>query len=272
MVSQAQRRYFGKLHRQALRARRQMIRDGELLTEEEFLRRRAISAKQLSSFLKSGSVFSVTVDAGQYYPALLADSALRVRRLATLCRVLWPAEAHSRLHFLTSRSYALGGMTPLEAMGSDGGYRQLLRVARGWASEWSRTSVAIHVGEYIGGKTDLPLACTGVAEIDPRISIWRRALEALTSQGNVRPDGPYAKAAAATVFISRSEAGQTGDVKEARLDVIIDKQIAHAGVAAVDLPRSDLRPVRVDMADDVVDVVRKILSHAVGAAKPRALP
>ena len=236
-----------------------MIRSGELLTEEEFRQRRPISTRQLLHFLASGSIFSVEVEGGQYYPALLADPEHDSRRLATICRILWPAEPHSRLHFLTARSVALGGVTPLEALRTDESYRRLLVQARGWASEWSRTLVEVRVGECLDSNSVLPLACTAVTEIDPRISVWRRALDALESAGNVRPDGPYAKAAAVTVFISRSAAGQTGATREVRLDILIEKDVAHTGVVAVGFPPSDLPPVGVDKSDDVVEVVLKVI-------------
>ncbi|MFM0553591.1 hypothetical protein P0D69_21810 [Paraburkholderia sediminicola] len=214
-------------------------------------------------FLASGSIFSVEVEGGQYYPALLADPEHDSRRLATICRILWPAEPHSRLHFLTARSVALGGMTPLEAMRTDESYRRLLVQARGWASEWSRTIVVVRVGEYVDHTSILPLACTAVTEIDPRTSIWRRALDALESAGNVRPDGPYPRAAAVTVFISLSTAGEVGATEEARLDIVIEKGIAYTGVLAVSFPRSNLPSVRVHKADDVVAIVRKVLMQLV---------
>ncbi|REG49637.1 hypothetical protein B0G80_6035 [Paraburkholderia sp. BL6669N2] len=261
-MSQAQRTFFNRLRRQSLMARRQMIRDGELLTEEGFCRRRPIRAGQLSRLLTSGSIFSVEVDGQQYYPALLADPRHNRRRLATVCRILWPAEPHCRLHFLTARNAALGGVTPLEAMCTDAGYKRLLVKARGWASEWSRTLVEVLVGRYVAGNRVLPLACTAVTEIDPRISVWRRALDALESAGNVRPDGPYPRATAVTVLISRSVAGELGATQEVRLDIVVKNGLARTGLVTPDYPRAELPSVRVDRTDDVVEVARKVIALA----------
>ncbi|WP_116123385.1 hypothetical protein [Paraburkholderia sp. BL6669N2] len=246
-----------------------MIRSGELLTEEEFRQRRPISTKQLLHSLASGSIFSVEVEGAQYYPALLANPEQDYRRLATICRILWPAEPHSRLHFLTARNAALGGMTPLEAMRNDESYRRLLVKARGWASEWSRTLVEVRIGECLDSDAVLPLACTAVTEIDPRISIWRRAFDALESAGNVQPDGPYPKAAAVTVFISRSAAGQAGVTREMRLDILVEKGVAHAGVVVAGFPRSDLPAVRVHKSDDVVEVALKVIRQTSKRASQR---
>jgi hypothetical protein len=246
-----------------------MIRSGELLTEEEFQRSRPISARQLSRFLASGSVFSVEVEGGQYYPALLANPEHDSRRLATICRILWPAEPHSRLHFLTAPNAAIGGVTPLEAMRTVEGYRHLLVIARGWASEWSRTLVEVRVGECLDSNPVLPIACTAVTEIDPRTSIWRRAFDALESAGNVRPDGPYQRAAALTVLISLSTAGESGVTEEMRLDIVIERGVAHTGVVAAGFPRSDLSSVRVAKTDDVVEVARKVIRQARKRASQR---
>jgi hypothetical protein len=252
-------RWLEKMLRDALRARRQMIRDGELLAEGDFRRLRGVTPIQLARLHASGSVFSIEIDGNAYYPSLLVEPAHNVRRLAYLCRVLWPAPPESRLDFLTSENGALGGITPLQAMTNDCSYRELLMHARGWASEFSRTTVKICVGEFIRG-IELPIVCTGVAEIDPRESLWRRAREALQGGGNLRPDGPYCQAEAVTVFVFRSTAGKPGVQLDARLDVIVDHGLAHTGILTSDSPRCDLMPVRVDKGDDVVTVVRKILA------------
>jgi hypothetical protein len=123
------------MQRDALQARRTMVRNGELLSADELCRRRGISSGRLARMLESGSVFSVEVDGVEYYPALLADPAYNSRRLAALCRILWPVEPMSRLGFLTTRRGSLGDMTPLEAMQTGAGYRRVREVAKAWAAE-----------------------------------------------------------------------------------------------------------------------------------------
>jgi len=252
-------RWLEKMLRDALRARRQMIRDGELLPEDEFRRRRRVTPTQLARLNASGSVFSIEVEGNAYYPRLLVDPIHNLQRLAYVCRILWPASPDSRLDFLTSENGALGDITPLHALANDDSYRELLTVARGWASEFSRTTVKICAGEFIRG-IELPTVCTGVAEIDPRKNIWRRAMEALQEGANLRPAGPFCRAKAATVFVSRSTAGKPGELMEARLDVIVIRGLAHTGVVTGNAPRCDLSPVSVEKVDDVVTVVRKILA------------
>ena len=251
-------RWLQKMLRDALGCRRKMIREGELLAENEFRRRRGVSLSQLPRLTASGSVFSIEVDGKAYYPALLVDPAYDLRRLASVCRVLWPAPPDLRMDFLTSGHGALGGITPLQALVKDDSYRELRIVATGWASEFSRTTVKVCAGEFGHGK-ELPVVCTGVVEIDPRTSIWRRASEALQPGGNLRPDGPYPQANVATVFVTRSSAGGPQEVPEARLDVIDVKGVAHTGAVIANYPRSDLCPVKVDRGDDAITVVRKIL-------------
>ena len=247
------------MQRDALRARRRMIRDGKLLAEDDFRRLRGVTPSQLARMNASGSVFSIEIDGIVYYPSLLVEPKYNARRLAYVCRILWPASPTSRLDFLTSENGALGGLTPLQALSNDCIYRELLRHARGWASEFWMTKVKVCKGEFVRG-IELPAVCTGCVEADPRESLWRRAAEALESGGTLRPTGPFCRAKAATVFVSRSTAGKPDEVLEARLDVIVENGLAHTGVVSSDSPRRDLMPVCVDKGDDVVTVVRKILA------------
>lgn len=253
-------RWLKKARGDELRERRRMIREGELLPEDEFRRSRGVTPKQLARLVGSGSIFSIDVDGSAYYPRLLIDRTQNFRRLAYVCRILWPAPPNARLDFLISPNGALGNLTPLQALKSEAHYRELLRHARGWASEFSRTVVKICDGEFIEGAT-LPVVCTGVVEIDPRASVWRRAAEAVEEGGNLWPDRPYPRTKAVTVLVSRSTAGNSGTAIEARLDVILNKSLAHTSVLVENFPRTNLCPVRVDKADDVVAVVRKILQR-----------
>ncbi|WP_176060935.1 hypothetical protein [Paraburkholderia sp. BCC1876] len=249
----------GKMLRDAMRARRQMMRDGELVPEDEFRRLRGVTPTRLARLNKSGSVFSIEIDGSAYYPRLLVDPRHNARRLAYVCRVLWPAPPASRLDFLTSENSALGGITPLQALAIDCSYRELLTHAKGWASEFCLTTVMVCKGAFLRD-IELPVVCTGYVEADPRERLWRRVAEALEAGGNLSPDGPYCQAKLATVFVSRNTAGKPGELREARFDVIVAKGLAHTGVVTADAPRYDLNPVRVDKSDDIVAVIRKVLA------------
>jgi hypothetical protein len=237
---------------------RRWISEGRLLTEDEFRLRRAVTPARLARLTTSGSVFSVVVDGRPFYPTFLVDAAYNRRRLEYVCRILWPAPPSERLFFLTQRYGSLGEITPLQALADEKNFKQLLIVARGWASEYSRTVVKICAGEFSPG-TELPVVCTGVEEIDPRLNLWRRAREALHDGGNLRPEGPYARLSTATVFITRDTAPGPRVFDEARLDIVVARGHAHASAVFANYPRCDLLRVRVSNSDDIVTVVRKVL-------------
>lgn len=236
---------------------RRWISDGRLLAEAEFRLRRAVTPARLARLTTSGSVFSVDVDGRPFYPTFLVDAAYNRQRLQYVCRVLWPAPPDARAFFLTERNGALGAITPLQALAGHKNFKQLLIVARGWASEFSRTIVKICAGEFSPG-TELPVVCTGVEEIDPRLNLLRRAREALHDGGNLRPDGPYPSLPTATVFITRDTVPGPRVFDEARLDIIVARGHAHTSAVFANYPRCDLRRVRVSNSDDVVTVVRKV--------------
>ncbi|MGP8476430.1 hypothetical protein [Burkholderia sp. PR2] len=251
--------WIEKTRRDALRARRQMIRNGEALNAEEFCLRRGVSLKQLARLTASGSVFSIEIDGTGYYPALLVDPAHDRRRLAKLCRVLYPAPPLSRLNFLMSRWAPLGDSTPLEALRTREGRRLLREFALGWAEEFSRTIVRIYVGAFRGKDEALLLVCTAVANIDPRVRWLERTACAVQDDANIRLEGPYPQARAVTVVVSRHMMGESHEVPEARLDVDITNGVAHCRVTIDDYPSYDLRPVKVGKKADIVAVIRKIL-------------
>jgi hypothetical protein len=251
------------LWQQVLNAHRGMLASGELILEDEFLNRLCVTKQRLSSLLADGSIFKLEVDGAVYYPALLADTEHDLKRLAALCRILWPVEPMSRLGFFSTRRGSLGDLTPLEVMQTDAGYRRVREVAKAWAAEWSLTIVKIYVGEYLSHDAKLPVVCAGFAEIDPRRSIWQRAAEALQLGGNLRPGGPYPKAKTATVFVLQSTAGGPQDIFQMRLDIITKRGAAHTSVVSSQ-PPLDLEPVLVGETDDVVTIVRKVVASVRG--------
>lgn len=101
--------------------------------------------------------------------------------------------------------------------------------------------------------------CIGETGIDPPLNVWRRAREALHDEGTLRPQRPYPRLRAATVFITRDSVPRPNVFVEARLDIIVAKGHAHTCAVFDNYPRCDLLRVRVNSADDVVTVVRKVL-------------
>lgn len=240
---------------------RRLIDEGRLLSEDEFRRKRMVAPNRLARLIASGSVFSVDVDGAAYYPTFFVDPAYHRRRLERVCRMLLPAPPNERIFFLTQRSGALGAIAPLQALADDAHYKRLLILARGWASEYSRTVVTIHEGKF-SAKAELPIVCKGVDEIDPRVNIFVRARGALHDGGNLSPTAPYPpypKLRTATVLITRDTLPGTKTDDEARLDVRVTRGHAYSTAVFAGGIRQDMASVHVSDDDDIVTVVRKVL-------------
>ncbi|MGF6808573.1 hypothetical protein OKW30_003699 [Paraburkholderia sp. Clong3] len=246
-----------EIERQALIARREMVRSRELLASSEFCERLGVSEKRLARMVATGSAFSIEVDGVEYFPALLADPSVDRKRLQSVCRILVPAPPNCRLDYLCSRQGNLGAVTPLEALADDRSYRQLREMARAYAAEWSRTVVHIWAGRY--KPEEVEPTYVAAVDVDPRTNLWKRALEAMEAGGYIAPPGPYPSADAATVLVIRSEAGDLNHVEEARLDVGIVDEVARVLVYTLDF-RHELEEVSVAGADSIVEVVHRIMA------------
>ncbi|WP_341317468.1 hypothetical protein WN982_40060 [Paraburkholderia sp. IMGN_8] len=246
-----------EIERQALMARREMVRSKELLTSSEFCERLGVSERRLARMISTGSVFSIAVDDVQYFPALLTDPSVDRRRLQSVCRILVPAPPDCRLGYLSSMQGNLGGLTPLAALAEYKSYRHLRQMARAYAADWSRTVVNIWAGHY--RPEELEPTYVAAVDVDPRTNLWKRALEAMEAGGYIAPPGPYPSVDAATVLVIRSEAGDLNHVEEARLDVSIVDEVARVLIYTRDL-RQELEEVPVAGADSIVEVVRRVVA------------
>jgi hypothetical protein len=254
--------FWDDIEKQALAARREMVASGELLRADEFRERLALSEKRLAQMLKRGDAFTIEVDAIDYFPTLLATTGLDLRRLYSVCRLLVPAPPSCRLGYLSSRHVNLGGLSPLEALRDERQYRLLREMARAYAAEWTRTVVKIYVGRYQEEPCDMEPALIGATEADPRVNLWKRVEDALTSGEYIHPCGPYPTASEATVFISRHPAGDSPPFLDARIAVNIVDGIAHAIV--VRREASPLELVAIEVSDE--DIVAVVL-HVIVAAR-----
>ncbi|CAB3974540.1 hypothetical protein BLA3211_08060 [Burkholderia aenigmatica] len=256
-MSTAARAYFDKQLQAARQELRRKVQVRELMEATPFAKRLGISLLRLARLESSGSVFSVDIDGTPHYPALLASHDYEPRRLRKICRIIYPAPASARWHFLTTRWGSLGGLSPLEAMRTDDGYLRLLTVAKSWSAQWWRTAVEIYdAGDTYDGATPI---CTGTVEQDPRISAWRRASAALSDSLNMRPAGPYPRLNSATVLVTRTSGGTSERVPEFQLDVTASGGVGYASIRADAVPRT-LGPIPVSEVDDIVAVVRKLLA------------
>lgn len=258
--------FCDEIERQALAARREMVRSGELLGEDEFRDRLRVSAVQLARMVARGSVFTIEVDGVDYYPSLLS-APVDLRRLYAVCRILGPAPPSCRLGYLSSRHANIGGISPLEALGDERQYRLLRRMASAYAAEWVRTVVTIYVGSYEVEPSGVEPTLTAADEIDTRVNLWKRAEGALQSGGYIHPSGPYPKASEATVFIARHPSGQAPAQLEARINVSIVDDFARAVVVSLIAPGYELDAVPIDDADSIVDMVFRIISTAGGRGR-----
>jgi hypothetical protein len=251
-----------KIAREALAARREMVRNRELLREDEFRRLLRLSASRLKVMVAKGSVFTIEVDGVTYFPALLATSGVDCKRLYSVCRILVPAPPPCRLDYLESQHANLGGISPMAALQDARTYRLLRRMARAYAAEWWRTSVTIYAGCHLEEPSNVEPIVTAVDEVDPRVSLWKRAAGAIESGGYIHPPGPYANVNLASVFVALHPAGQAMATVEARVDVRVNGGMASAFVVCRDTPGYELDAIPVDDTGSIVDVVLRIVRAA----------
>lgn len=212
------------------RARRQQLATGDLLTREQLRVRLQVTNKGLSTLISAESIFAFDLDGEDVFPSLFSDKRLNLQRLYRIAKIIASAPPESRLDFLTARSGALGGRAPLELLADDVDYKELRRFASGWASEYSRTSVSFFAGEQVSVPLDAAPIYITVVEVDPRASIWKRALNALTSPGHRKPhEAPIAPSAFVAV-IERVTLGHSGKELEAVARCRLDEGRIHVSI------------------------------------------
>ncbi|PHP85808.1 hypothetical protein CFB52_027180 [Burkholderia sp. AU18528] len=239
---------------------KRMVFAGELLIAPFFAERLGISMEQLARLEDSGNVFSVHVDGTPYYPAFFAAPDYNHRRLRKICRLIRPAQAVVRLKYLTTRWGALNDRTPLEAMQTDDGFLRLLAIAKYWAAQWSLTTVEIRA-DASPESSDFATAaaCIATVEVSSEESVWHRAAEALKYRGNIQTEGPFPWLGSVTVTVMKRAGGNSEPLREVELKVRVVNGMAYARVVSSSVELSRLRPVPVDAADDIVQIVRKVL-------------
>jgi hypothetical protein len=141
--------------------------DGDAATDESWPEHVVILSPQ-------PSIFGVDVDGHLCYPALLAASRHKRKRLQAICRIIVPAPPESRQDFLWSARGSLGGRSPLQMLDDDNDYRRLRDLAKAWAAEYSRTSVKLYEGEHESEPIGIEPLYTAIAEIDAPKPLWTR--------------------------------------------------------------------------------------------------
>ena len=249
-----------KIAREALAAQREMVRNRELLREDEFRKRLRLSSRRLKGMVASGSVFAIEVDKVEYFPSLLSTPGIDRKKLYSVCRILVPAPQSCRLSYLESRHANLGGISPMVALQDERSYRLLRRMARAYAAEWWRTSVTIYTGCHLEEPSNVEPIVTAVDERDPRVNLWKRAAGAILSGGYIYPPGPYVHVNVASVFVALHPAGQGKATLEARVEVRVNDDVAHAFVVCREALGYEPDAIPVDAKDSIVDIVLRTIS------------
>ncbi|KAE8754492.1 hypothetical protein PQR70_36635 [Paraburkholderia madseniana] len=246
---------------QALTARRDLVADGELISEADFRQRLGLTQRRVGKMLADGRVFSMAVDNVTYYPALLADPALDRKRLQEICRIIAPAPPESRLDFLSAPRGSLGNRSPLQMLGDDVDFKRLRQAAVAWAAEWSRTVVRMYVGEHEEEPTDAEPLYTAAAEADPRSPLWQRASEALHADGNEWPLGPNPDIRKFTLFVARQVAGASMLTPEACVQIIVDGELIQIRIVAAPGTALHSETFAREKRESLVEIAKRVVSN-----------
>lgn len=247
------------LREQALKAQREMVSDGTLISENEFRERLGVSKKRLARMLEDGSVFAVNVENTVYYPAVLGDSRYDRTRLQEICRIIVPG-GDSRLDLLTSRHGSLGDRSPLNMLNDEGSYALLRRMAEAWATEYSRTVVRLFEGVHETEPADNEALYTAAVEIDPRKPVWERASAALHEHGYEWPLGPYPETKAFSAFVGHQNAGDAEPHEDACVQIVVDGELVRVRIVFKDGLAPQSQTVPAGKHKSVVDVAKRVIA------------
>ncbi|SAK98186.1 hypothetical protein AWB78_05627 [Caballeronia calidae] len=139
-----------KIKRRAVRRmspRKALVAEGKLLRAEILCDAWGITEQRLNKRVSAGRVFSVEVEAEQYYPAFFLANELDRKDLAKVVRRLDGLTGWSKWRFFTEPMEPLGGLTPLQAI-LRGDVKRVLRTAKAAAKQ----SQKLEKGNTLGTK------------------------------------------------------------------------------------------------------------------------
>ncbi|MFT4503153.1 hypothetical protein [Caballeronia sp. 15711] len=249
------------LRRQAVAARREMIANGELISKDDFRLRLDVTERRLDKLSADGSVFAFRVDELEYFPALLVDPTRNQERRQEICRIILPAPPTSRLDFLTSKWSSLDDRSPLEMLDDDHDFRLLRKAAIAWAAEFSRTAVKIYNGNHLAEPEGVAPIYVAMAEIDVRLPLWKRALEALAFPGYQWPSGHISEFQQFSLFVSRLAAGHSEPKCEACVQVEEDGEYLRIHVIADNCSTLKTEMIERSESDDLIETAKQIIRH-----------
>lgn len=249
------------LWQQALTSRREMIVNGDLISEAEFRRRGNLTARRLSVLLADDSVFTIEVDGVEYFAASLAVPANQRRSVYEICRVIATAPSDARLDFLTSRRERLGDRSPLDVLKTMDGFKTVSQMATAWAAQWSRTVVKIFDGEHEVEQADVEPLYTAAADVDPRRPLWERASNALHLHGYQWPLGPYPDVRIFSLFVARQAAGDSTPIREACVQIHVDGERILIRIAAAVGTRLHSETLPRDEHESFIEIAKRIVGY-----------
>ncbi|AQH01374.1 hypothetical protein A9R05_21310 [Burkholderia sp. KK1] len=222
---------MAKMQENAAKQRRDMLKEGRLLLEDAFRKELDVSKKRLYAMLGDGRLFALDIDGKRAYPAILCNANLNLKRLWDVAKIIWPAPPAVRFDLLTRKCGALGNRVPVELLENDADYVNLRRFARGWASEFSRTFVKLYDDGRAEDSVNAKPLYECAAEIDPRRSLWTRALAAIKTPGYRFPHTIPRTPTTMVAIIERHTAGQGDAAFEARIVFHLKGRVLRVTVA-----------------------------------------
>lgn len=257
------------LWQQALTSRREMIANGELIPECEFLKRGGLTARRLATLRSDDGIFTIEVDGVEYFPALLAVPPSQRRSVYEICRIIATAPSDARLDFLTSPRESLRDRSPLDTLRTADGFKKISRMAESWAAEWSRTSVTLYEGYHEAEPTGVDPLYTAAADVDPRKLLWDRASTALHSHGYEWPLGPYPDARTFSLFVERQAVGDDKATPEACVQIAVVGEYVQIRIVAAPGTPLQSETVSGGKTKSFLAVAKRVIAHLVAQSAGR---
>lgn len=252
-----------KVREEALRARRAMIKNGELLTGSDLRTRLGLSEEDLTALVSDGSVFPITVDAQPMFHRLFCDQRFNQKRLHDIARIIVPAPADCRLDFLTSASGALGNRIPLHMLKDDADFMHLQKHAAAWATGYSRTAVTFYDGNYDDSPPDVNPLYTCIIDVDFRRQLWHRALKALDEFNHEWPCVVPLAPLNFSISVQQQRVGHGESPTEAWIQIGQSEECVHVCVAITEVRPANIYMALPREAGTVKDVARRIFETLV---------
>lgn len=124
--------FMDELHAQSMVARERHLREGRLMTADQFRQALGITRQAVSKAVDQLRMFSLDGPAGkQVYPGFFTDAQYDRRTLERVCQALGDLPGPSKWQFFTTGKASLHGRTPLEAI-ANGHIANVIAAATGF--------------------------------------------------------------------------------------------------------------------------------------------